>query len=216
MLQMDELFEKTYGSDISFLTINQLVKLILDKRNEGKADEIVTDENGFLNNGARFNCAEQFQMEYGLSQKDSQRLLAAMELGKRMVQAQTLRNISIHSPEDAANLMMPRLRYESVEHFQVILLNTKGKVIKIVNISTGSVNASVVHPRETFSPAIVNHAAGILAVHNHPSGDPTPSREDRNLTQTLYESGKILGIPLMDHIVIGDAIYYSFKEHGLL
>lgn len=216
MLQMDELFEKTYGSDISSLTVNQLVRLILDKRNENKADEIVTDENGFFNNGSRFNCAEQFQMEYGLSQKDSQRLLAAMELGKRMVQAETLRKTSIHSPEDAANLMMPRLRYEPIEHFQVILLNSKGKAIKIVNISTGSLNASVVHPREAFSPAIVNHAAAIVAVHNHPSGDPTPSREDRDLTQRLLKSGEILGIPMVDHIIIGDSIYYSFKEHGLI
>lgn len=216
MLQMDELFEKTYGSDISSLTVNQLVRLILDKRNENKADEIVTDENGFLNSGARFNCAEQFQMEYGLSQKDSQRLLAAMELGKRMVQAETLRKARIHSPEDVANLMMPRLRYEPIEHFQVILLNSKGKVIKIVNISTGSLNASVVHPREAFSPAIVNHAAAIVAVHNHPSGDPTPSREDRDLTQRLLKSGKILGIPMVDHIIIGDSIYYSFKEQGLI
>lgn len=216
MLQMDELFEKTYGSDISSLTVNQLVRLILDKRNENKADEIVEDENGFFNNGSRFNCAEQFQMEYGLSQKDSQRLLAAMELGKRMVQAETLRKTSIHSPEDAANLMMPRLRYEPIEHFQVILLNSKGKVIKIVNISTGSLNASVVHPREAFSPAVVNHAAAIVAVHNHPSGDPTPSREDRDLTKRLWNGGNDLLIPLVDHIVIGDGIYYSFKEHGLI
>ena len=106
--------------------------------------------------------------------------------------------------------------FRSIEHFQVILLNSKGKVIKIVNISTGSLNASVVHPREAFSPAIVNHAAAIVAVHNHPSGDPTPSREDRDLTQRLLKSGEILGIPMVDHIIIGDSIYYSFKEHGLI
>ena len=74
----------------------------------------------------------------------------------------------------------------------------------------------MVHPREAFAPALLHHAAAILAVHNHPSGDPTPSREDRELTRTLWDTGKVMGIPLVDHLIIGDGVYYSFKEHGLL
>ena len=74
----------------------------------------------------------------------------------------------------------------------------------------------MVHPREAFAPALLHHAAAILAVHNHPSGDPTPSREDRELTRTLWDTGKVMGIPLVDHLIIGDGVYYSFKEHSLL
>lgn len=74
----------------------------------------------------------------------------------------------------------------------------------------------MVHPREVFAPAVVHHAAALLAVHNHPSGDPTPSQEDRDLTRTLVKAGEILGIPVVDHLVIGDGVYYSFKEHDLI
>lgn len=88
--------------------------------------------------------------------------------------------------------------------------------MSIEKISEGSLNSSVVHPREAYAPAIVQHAAAILAVHNHPSGDPSPSREDRALTKTLRETGKVMGIPLLDHLIIGDGIYYSFKEQGFL
>lgn len=152
----------------------------------------------------------------GLGAAKASVIMAALELGRRLAGAETKNLRAIHSPEDGAMLVMPRLRYATHEHFWVILLNTKGKVMGIEKISEGSLNASVVHPREAYAPAIVQHAAAILAVHNHPSGDPSPSREDRELTKTLWETGKVLGIPLVDHLVIGDGIYYSFKEHGLL
>lgn len=143
-------------------------------------------------------------------------IMAALELGRRLAGAEGQPMKTIHCPEDGAMLVMPRLRYETHEHFWVILLNSKGKVTGIEPISEGSLNASVVHPREAYAPALLQHAAAILAVHNHPSGDPTPSREDRELTRTLWDTGKVMGIPLVDHLIIGDGIYYSFKEHGLL
>ena len=95
-----------------------------------------------------------------------------------------------------------------------MLLNTKNRVIRIKQIAEGSLTSAVVHPREVFASAVTAHAACILAAHNHPSGDPYPSTEDRNLTKALEEAGNVLGIPLLDHIVIGDGRYYSFKEHG--
>ena len=143
-------------------------------------------------------------------------ILAALELGRRLAEAESQPFQTIHCPEDGAMLVMPRLRYENHEHFLVVLLNSKGKVTGIEPVSEGSLNASVVHPREAFAPALLHHAAAILAVHNHPSGDPTPSREDRELTKTLWETGQVMGIPLVDHLIIGDGIYYSFKEHGLM
>ena len=98
----------------------------------------------------------------------------------------------------------------------VVLLNSKNKVLQIEQISEGSLNSSVVHPREVFTPAVLHHAAAILAAHNHPSGDPTPSKEDKALTETLAQAGKYMGIPVLDHLIIGDAAYYSFKEHSYL
>jgi DNA repair protein RadC len=109
---------------------------------------------------------------------------------------------------------MGRLRNETHEKFVVLLLNTKNRIIKTEQIAEGSLTSAVVHPREVFAPAVVAHAACILVAHNHPSGDPYPSAEDRSLTHALEEAGNVLGIPLLDHLVIGDGRYYSFKEHG--
>jgi DNA repair protein RadC len=109
---------------------------------------------------------------------------------------------------------MGRLRHETHEKFIVVLLNTKNRVIQIQQIAEGSLSSAVVHPREIYAPAVVNHAACVLVAHNHPSGDPYPSDEDRRLTASLEDAGRVLGIPLLDHVVIGDGRYYSFKEHG--
>jgi len=111
---------------------------------------------------------------------------------------------------------MDRLRNETHEKFVVVLLNTKNRVIRVKQIAEGSLTSAVVHPREVFASAVNAHAACILVAHNHPSGDPYPSAEDRSLTTALEEAGNILGIPLLDHVVIGDGRYFSFKEKGLL
>jgi DNA repair protein RadC len=143
-------------------------------------------------------------------------IMAALEFGKRLTTASTLKQTVIGTPEDGASLLMPLLRYENNEHFLLVLLNSKNKVIKKMHISEGSLNSSVVHPREVFAPAILHHAAAIFVGHNHPSGDPTPSKEDRMLTDALVQTGRILGIPVIDHVVIGDGTYFSFREHGYL
>lgn len=152
----------------------------------------------------------------GLGPVKAVTILAALELGRRIAYADAIARDVIETPDDIAAIFMPRLRYEKNEHFMLVLLNTKNKVIGMEQISEGSLNSSVVHPREVFAPAVVQRAAAILVGHNHPSGDPAPSREDRNLTEALVQTGKILGIPLLDHIVIGDGCYFSFKEHGYL
>ena len=109
--------------------------------------------------------------------------------------------------------MMPRLRYAAKEQFVVILLNNKNKVIGTEVVSEGSLSSSIVHPREVFVPAILHHAAAIMVAHNHPSGDPKPSIEDEEVTRQLLRSGKVLGIPMIDHVIIGDGNYYSFLEN---
>ena len=115
-----------------------------------------------------------------------------------------------------ADLLMSELRYKKQEHFKTLILDTKNQVISIETITIGTLNASLVHPREVFNRAIRKSAHGIILVHNHPSGHPEPSKEDLLLTERLVESGKIIGISIMDHVIIGDGRFYSFKEQGLL
>ncbi|MEG0797810.1 MAG: DNA repair protein RadC [Acidaminococcaceae bacterium] len=176
----------------------------------------LTANAGLLRNLALTHSVEELAKTKGIGPAKATTILAALEVGKRIAYAAPLERSEITSPEAGATLLMPRLRYETNEHFLVVLLNSKNKVLQIEQVSEGSLNASVVHPREVFAPAVLHHAAAILVAHNHPSGDPTPSKEDRVLTTTLVEAGQIMGIPLLDHIVIGDAAYFSFKEHAYL
>ena len=150
----------------------------------------------------------------GLTKGEAQRLIAAIEIGKRIAASDVDVRKHITTPGDGAAFFMEKLRHITHETFCIAMLNTKNRVIKTQKIAEGSLTSCVVHPREVFAGAITNHAAAILVAHNHPSGDPYPSADDRNLTRTLEEAGSTLGIPLLDHIVIGDGRYYSFKEHG--
>ena len=117
---------------------------------------------------------------------------------------------------DAASLLRTYLEGTDREHFVVLLLNRKNKVIGINTVSMGSLTASVVHPREVFKPAILANAAALICGHNHPSGDPAPSAEDRALTARLVTAGQILGIQILDHVIIGDTTHYSFMDSGAL
>ena len=143
-------------------------------------------------------------------------LLASIELGLRLAKNPSANKYTIRTPEDVANYAMPRLRYEKREHFAILLLDTKNHVMSFPDISIGSLNASIVHPREVFRSAISSSASSIVLVHNHPSGDPTPSREDIQITKRLVEAGKIIDIEILDHIIIGDNKYTSLKEQGML
>ena len=195
----------TYGEKTQ--STEKLIEIIIG--NEKKAKEII--ENYETLEDALGKKNYETLLTAGLTKGEAQRLIAAIEIGKRIAASDTE-----VSPGDAAKFLMPRLRHGTHEEFLTILLNTKNRVIKTERIAEGSLTSAVVHPREVFASAIVNHAAAILVAHNHPSGDPYPSSEDRHLTTSLEEAGKTLGIPLMDHIVIGDGRYYSFREHGEL
>jgi len=126
--------------------------------------------------------------------------------------------LQLRSAQDAAALLRQFVGDVDREYFVIILLDRKHKLIGLNTVSIGSLTASVVHPREVFKPAILANAAAIICGHNHPSGDPQPSQEDRTLTKRLVEAGKLLGITIVDHIVLGDgtAVYFSFADQGLL
>jgi DNA repair protein RadC len=122
----------------------------------------------------------------------------------------------VKSPADVAALLMPDMRYLRKEQFRLILLNTKNMLIEVKTVSEGSLTASIVHPREVFSIAVKRSCSAVLCVHNHPSGDPEPSREDIETTRRLVSVGEILGVKVLDHIIIGDGRYISLKERGLI
>ncbi|WP_164668476.1 RadC family protein [Virgibacillus doumboii] len=143
-------------------------------------------------------------------------LLSALELGRRLSQYKPNEKYVIRSPEDGADYVMEEMRGLNQEHFVVLFLNTKNQIIHRQTIFIGSLNASIVHPREVFREAVKRSAASIICAHNHPSGDPSPSQEDIHVTRRLVESGKMIGIELLDHLVIGDRKFVSLKEKGYL
>lgn len=167
------------------------------------------------NEGLSFlrNCSMQELMEIrGIGPAKAAQIIAAVELGKRISLTGRDMRYRIKCPEDISRLVMEEMRYLKKEVFTILLLNTKHEVISIEKISVGSLNASIVHPREVFHPAIRKSSSAIILVHNHPSGDPTPSSEDQNITKRLIDAGTLLGISVLDHVIIGDNVYTSLRE----
>ena len=152
----------------------------------------------------------------GMGMAKSCQIIAAIELGKRIATKPKEKRINIKSPDEVASLFLEDMRYLKKEYFKVLLLNTKNEIIMIENISIGSLNSSVVHPREVFSTAVRKSACSVIAVHNHPSGNPEPSQTDIDVTRRLAEAGELLGIKVLDHLIIGDGTYVSLKEKMLI
>ena len=159
---------------------------------------------------------EQLVAIKGIGRAKALQLKAGIELGRRLSRASLPDAPAVKSPRDAADLLFDELRYLQKEHFIVLFLNTKNRVIGRETLSVGSLNASIVHPREVFRSAIQRSSASIICAHNHPSGDPTPSPEDIEVTRRLSEAGKLVGIELLDHLIIADQTFVSLKELGFM
>jgi DNA repair protein RadC len=157
---------------------------------------------------------EQLTAIKGIGPAKALQLKAGIELGRRLSRSRLDDAPQIRSPRDAAELVRDELRFLTKEHFIVLFLNTKNRVIGKETLSIGSLNASIVHPREVFRSAIQRNSASIICAHNHPSGDPTPSPEDIDVTRRLAEAGRLIGIELLDHIIIADQTHVSLKELG--
>lgn len=151
----------------------------------------------------------------GMSKGRAQAILAAVELGRRVFNVPSCQLTTINSPKDAVDLLQD-MRFLDREHFKTVLLNVKNKVIALETVSIGSLNSSIVHPREVFKKAIRRGAATVILAHNHPSGIPDPSFEDISVTKRLVEVGKLIGIEILDHVIIASGGYISLKESGLL
>ena len=152
----------------------------------------------------------------GIGEAKAIQLLTAVELGRRVHNLITTDRYVIRSPEDCANFLMEEMRFLSQEHFVCVYLNTKNQVLHKQTVFIGSLNSSIVHPREVFKEAFRRSAASIICAHNHPSGDPTPSKEDIDVTRRLIECGRLIGIDILDHLIIGEKKYVSLKEKGYL
>lgn len=206
-----------YGPEA--LSNSELLAIIL--RTGTKSETAIQMANRIINNPEGLNflsvCTVQELIKIkGIGLAKVAQIKAVVELGKRIRGYKGNDSYKINSPSDLADLVMEDMRHLKKEHLRVAFLNTKNIVIELKDLSIGSLSASVVHPREIYSEAIRKSSAAIIICHNHPSGDPTPSQEDLNITKRLFEVGKLVGIELLDHLVIGDGCYISLKEKGIL
>ena len=152
----------------------------------------------------------------GVGAAKAAQILAAVELGRRTLSRSPGDRVQFDGPEDVAAYLMPQYGSRSVEHFGIVLLDTKHRVLRTRVLSVGTLDASLVHPREVFREATLGGAAAIVLFHNHPSGDPVPSGDDVALTTRLVRAGDLMGVDVIDHIIVADACYCSFKETGRL
>jgi DNA repair protein RadC len=169
---------------------------------------------GGLNGIAQAGINE-LTMVPGIGSAKAAEIKAAIELGRRHLKP-TMAGASFCASKEVADFYQPRLRDARKEEFRCILLDTKNRLIREETVSTGSLTASLVHPRETFKSAVRESAAAVIFVHNHPSGDTKPSQEDILLTKRLVQAGDLLGIRVLDHVIVGDGNHFSFKDNGMI
>lgn len=159
---------------------------------------------------------EELQKLTGIGKAKACKLVAAIEIGRRIAKKPSDGSYLISSPAKAAALVMEEIRYLPREVFIVIMLNTRGEAIAIEKIAEGDLNSAAVEAREIFGTAVRKNAFSVILVHNHPSGDPSPSQADIETTNRLIEAGNIIGIPVADHLIIGNGKFYSFKENKIM
>ena len=159
---------------------------------------------------------EELSQIKGIGLAKAAQIKACFELGRREELEPELKDFDIKNPEAVVKAIRSSIKEKAKEHFKLILLNPRNKIIGISTISIGTLNASLVHPREVFKDAITHSAASVILAHNHPSGDPEPSEDDIKITKKLVESGKILGIEVLDHIIIAKNGFKSLASEGLI
>ena len=201
------------------LSAQELLAVIISRGSPNKS--VINIAQDLLTKFGNINAISQASIEQltevdGIGPARAMQIKACFELGKRQELEPELKDLSIENPKDVVDYVRKKIKDKAKEHFKLILLNTRNKIIDIVNISIGTLDASLVHPREVFKEAITHNSASVILVHNHPSGDPEPSDDDLKMTKRLKESGNILGIEVIDHIIIGKNSYYSFKEKELI
>jgi DNA repair protein RadC len=208
---------RTFGAEV--LSVRELLAIVVGPGSRQKgamelAEEVVSTFESLRDMAGA--SVERFSRVSGMGLAKACRLRAAIELGRRVVKAGRGERRTVRCPEDAAGLVMEDMKNLDREHFKVILLDSKNAVISVETVSVGTVNASIVHPREALKPALEKSATSMILVHNHPTGNVSPSREDIMITKRFEKCGRILGIEIVDHLIIGDDDYKSMKESGYL
>jgi DNA repair protein RadC len=209
--------EKLLELGAESLGVNELVAVLLGSGTRSRsvlelANQIL-DRTGGLEGLSRSSPTALARVP-GLKSARVAKILAAFELGRRAASPPILPRPQFRLPGDAARFLLPRFGSRPLEAFGILVLDTRNRLKQLQIVSTGSLSGSLVHPREVFREATMLQGASIIAFHNHPSGDPEPSREDRELTLRLVRAGQILGIDLLDHVIVASGRYFSFKERG--
>jgi DNA repair protein RadC len=208
---------KTLGAEV--LTVRELVAVVLGSGSGSRcAMDVAGEILGMVGSVRDLSgvSVEKLAKAGGVGNAKACRLKAAVELGRRVAKATRGEVKVVRCPDDAASLVIEDMKNLDREHFTVILLDSKNAVISVERVSVGTVNSSIVHPREVLKPALEKSATSIILVHNHPTGNVSPSREDIMITRRFEKCGQILGIDVIDHIIIGDGNYRSMKESGYL
>jgi DNA repair protein RadC len=212
--------EKLISYGVEALSNAELLALIIKSGNFEEtavevAQKILSRDNRGIAYLADVSLEELMEVK-GIGEGKASQILAAIEIGKRLNRIGPQDKIKISSPMVLVNLLMDEMRYLCKEYFKIAILDTKNQILAIENISIGTLNASIVHPRDVFKIAIKRNANSLILIHNHPSGDPNPSNEDISITNRLVDAGNLIGIKVLDHIIIGDNKYISFKEKNLV
>ena len=202
------------------LSNGEILALIIRTGTKEKSALQIADELlSFDQSGLRFltECTpEELKSISGLGDAKVCEILAAVELGKRIATMPPPKRTVIRNSNDIADLFMEKMRYLKKEHFICLMVNAKGEIIEEHQVSVGDLSSSTTHPREVFIKAIRRSAGSVAFIHNHPSGDPFPSEADIETTKRLVEAGTLLGIPVLDHVIIGDGTFFSMKAKGLM
>jgi DNA repair protein RadC len=212
--------ERLWSMGPSVLLTEELIALVLGTGHAG--EDVLTVARGLLQggNGSLRRLATsppgELKRVPGVGPAKAARLLAALELGTRLARESRPAAVRIRTPEDVLQVVNPRLRDLTVEEFHVLALDTQSQVIRDITVTRGLLDSSLVHPREVFRAAITEAAAGIILIHNHPSGDPTPSAEDRTVTRQLVAAGQLLDLPVYDHVIMAGDRWVSFAQSGML
>ena len=212
--------EKLLKTGAEYLSNSELLGILIgsgDREHTAVeiASELLNSDARGLANLADISC-EELKRFHGIGDATTCRIAACMEIAKRLSAVRPHDRLQLNGPDAVASFLMVRMRYYREEHFAVMLMDTRGHVMSVEEVAVGSSNVVGLHPGEVFRPAVRRGAPAVILTHNHPSGDPDPSDNDISTTDRMNEAGRVLGIRTLDHIIIGNGTYFSFKENGMM